>query len=414
MRRRILFLTPRFPYPLIGGDRVKAYHLLRLLAARHEVTCVTFNEEGDLTAEHRRAIADLGVELHVIPISRAKAVARVALTALSRKPLEMQYYADSKFQRTVQSLAQRKKLDVVIAFFMRTAEYALAIPGIPKILVAEDARLLTQRRSTGEFRFSPGYFMRVVERYKLKHYEPRIVGRFDRVTYVTEAEREYIMRYNPFLQASIVTNGVDLQDYPYASDQRHREGLVLCGKMDVHHNIRMALRVGKEIFPQLKKLYPALTFRIVGKNPVREIRLLAQRTEGIIITGEVARVQGHIQSGAVFIHPFEAGSGIQNKLLEAMALGTVAVTTPLGVSGIRAVDAVHCRIGETNDELISACARLLAAPPERARLAANARRLIETEHSWNTVREQLFGVLEHVLHESRQTQIIATPTEAML
>ena len=414
MQRRILFLTPRYPFPLIGGDRVKAYHLLRILAERYNVTCVSFSEEGKPSPARLDAIRDLGVDIHVIPLSKLKAIARVGLTAFSNKPFEVQYYSDARFRRIVESLHAQSPFDLAISFFMRTAEYALALPRVSRILIAEDARHLTQQRATASFHASSGYIMRTIERHKLMGYEPRIVDAFNVVTYVSGEERTYMERLNPRLRAAVVTNGVDLDEFHYSADQTPRQGIVLCGKMDVMHNVRMAMRAGKDIFPALRKTDPTLEFHIVGKNPSPDILKLARRTPGIVVTGEVSRVQPHIQSAAVFLHPQDTGSGIQNKLLEAMALGTAIVTTPLGVSGIRARDGAHLRITETTGECIAACKQLLASPGERGRLAANARRLVEQEYTWETVAEQLCDVVEQVMRSPHGSRTLIPSMEAVL
>ncbi len=411
MRDKILFLTPRYPFPLIGGDRVKAFHLLRLLSERFDVTCVSFVEDGPLSQERLDAIRKFGVKVHAIPLSRTKAISRVGLTALSAKPLEIQYYSDARYFRTVRALHRQSHFDIAISFFMRTAEYALALPNIRRILVAEDARILTQQRAMSSSRFKPANIMYALERRKLFRYEPRIAGEFNITTYVSEEERDFMVRLNPRINAEIITNGVDLHEFPFADNQAGRHGLILCGKMDVLHNIRMAMRVGTEIFPALKKKFPGLQFYIVGKNPVPELRDLARRTNGIVITGEVPRVQEYIQSAAVFIHPLDSGSGIQNKLLEAMALGTAAVTTPLGVSGIRAHDGVHLRITETSSESIAACAELLSSPEQRGQLAANARLLIERDHTWENVGMRLFDIIKRIYETPLLRQTIVAPME---
>jgi glycosyltransferase involved in cell wall biosynthesis len=314
---------------------------------------------------------------------------------LSAKPMEVQYYTDARFRRTVRTLNRRRPFDMAISFFMRTAEYPRELPGIPRILIAEDARILLQQRATSSFRLTPGYFMRAFEHKKLLRYEPRIINEFDVVTYVSEAERKYMQELNPAVRTEVVTNGVDISEFQFSSDQSRRKGIIFCGKMDVMHNVDMAVRIGKEIFPRLKKEFPDLEYLIVGKNPAHAVRALAQK--GIHVLGEVPRVQEYIQSAAVFVHPQEVGTGIQNKVLETMALGTPVVTTPLGISGINARDNVHARITTTTEECIAACAQLLRSEIERARIAQNARVLIEQEHTWEAVAGQMFAAMESVI-----------------
>ncbi|HET7152962.1 MAG TPA: glycosyltransferase [Candidatus Kapabacteria bacterium] len=393
-------MVPRYPFPLIGGDRVKSYHLLKILAQRHNVTCVSFVEDHPLKPEYIQAVEELGVKVYPISLHKVKAAMRVALTSLSAKPLEVQYYMDARFRRMVRMLHRLRPFDLAISFFMRTAEYARELPGTPRILIAEDARILLQQRAISSFRLSPGYFMRSLEHKKLLHYEPRIINEFDAVTYVSEAERAFMQKLNPEVRTAVITNGVDTDEFAFSADQSHRKGIIFCGKMDVMHNVDMAVRIGKEIFPRLKKEFPDLEYTIAGKNPVRAVRALARND--IHVLGEVPHVQESIRSAALFVHPQKVGTGIQNKILETMALGTPVVTTPLGISGINAQDGVHARITRTED-FVAVCAQLLRSEIDRARMAQNARALIEREHTWEAVASQMDAVMERVVGAPHKT-----------
>lgn len=412
MRPNVLFLTPRLPYPLVGGDRVKAYHLLRLLAEKYDVTCVSFMEGMPARREWIDAITNLGVDLHTITLSPAAAIARVARTILSEKPLEVQYYSHPKFSDTVVELAKKRTFDLVIAFFVRTAEYALLVPNVPRILVAEDARIILQERATAHPSLRPGYFMRSIERRKLLRYEPRILDAFDLTTYVSAVDRARMTQLNPGARTAIVTNGVDLDAFPFTADQAQRHGIVFAGKMDVMHNVRMAERIGKEIFPLLRAKYPGLTCTIVGQNPAPSIRRMAG--DGIVVTGEVPHVRENVSNAAVFMHPQIIGAGIQNKVLEAMALGTPVVTTPVGISGIAAQHGVHAMIGTTSQELAAAAETLLRDAALRETIARNARRLIEEQHTWSVVGRQLDDAIARVLGSRHDAPTMSKPAEAAI
>ena len=404
MRPNALFLTPRLPFPLVGGDRVKAFHLLKILSTKYNVTCVSFVEEAPVRHEWIQKISALGVDLHVIPLKPFAAKLRVARSIFSDKPLEVEYYSHHRFQEKVNELVGNKKFDIVFAFFMRTAEYARTLTGMPRVLIAEDARLLTHLRATTALNLSPGYFMSLIEREKLSRYEPSIVNDFDLTTFVSPIDRDLLLQFNPTARTAIITNGVDLDEFAFNPDQSKRSGIVFAGKMDVRHNVPMALRIGRELWPQLRKQFPTLQCRIVGKNPSASVRRL--RSLGVTVTGEVPHVRDYISSSAVFLHPQIIGAGIQNKVLEAMALGTPVVTTPVGIAGIRGKHGVHVMIGNSNAELVDLTARLLASPALRSELAQNARELVEADHTWELVATQLFSAIDLVNGLKSRPQVI--------
>jgi glycosyltransferase involved in cell wall biosynthesis len=397
MGLRILFLTPRYPFPLIGGDRVKAYYLLRGLAASHEVVCASMIEGADASVEQREALTGMGVRVETVLLSQFKAVARVALTVLSNKPLEIQYYTSRNFAALVDRLVVETKPDVIISFFMRTAEYALPYR-IPRVLVAEDARLLLQERATAGGFTGPGWVMRMAEKMKLRKYEPQIIGNFDRVTYVAELDRKKMQGMNPAARTAIVTNGVDLEAFPFNPDQSSRSGLVLAGKLDVLQSRVLAESLAREVMPLVRRQVPDAVCTIVGKNPPPAITRLA--CEYVRVIGEVPHMSPYLTSAAVFAHPLRVGAGIQNKVLEAMASGAPVVTTSEGISGIRAIDGEHAFVTRSTEEFANRSVALLRDASLRFRMATAAHALIERDHTWPAVLAQLQEVLDDVVPQS--------------
>ncbi|MBU3742100.1 MAG: hypothetical protein FGM24_07410, partial [Candidatus Kapabacteria bacterium] len=166
----ILFLTPRFPWPLIGGDRVKSYYVLRHLASRHHVILVSFNHGAPASTEQRCAIESLGVEVHDVALNPIVAGMASMRTLTTHLPLEIAFYTRPDFARVVESVLSNNKVDVGISFFMRTAEY-LRHRSMPKVLIAEDCRAEYQSRSTNAARSLHQKLIRWWETRKLRTYE---------------------------------------------------------------------------------------------------------------------------------------------------------------------------------------------------------------------------------------------------
>ncbi|MFI5263602.1 MAG: hypothetical protein ACHQM6_03705, partial [Candidatus Kapaibacterium sp.] len=149
--KKVLFLTYRFPYPLSGGDRLKSYHLLRHLSEISEVDLISLDEWQTATHENLTHIKQFASTVTVVPFSKAKAARRAAFSFFTKTPVEYAWYNSPQMQEVVDIALEHKRYDLIVCFFMRTAEYVKDVTDIPKILVAEDSRLLADERATEQF-----------------------------------------------------------------------------------------------------------------------------------------------------------------------------------------------------------------------------------------------------------------------
>ena len=177
--KKVLFLTYRFPYPLSGGDRLKSYHLLRHLSEISEVDLISLDEWSTATPENLSHIRKFANTVTAVPFYKASAIKRAAFSLFTKVPIEYAWYNSPQMQEVVDVALANKRYDLIICFFMRTAVYVKDITGTPKILVAEDSRLLTEERAIKNFSFSPEYFVRRIDASKLRTFVPEIMRHFD-------------------------------------------------------------------------------------------------------------------------------------------------------------------------------------------------------------------------------------------
>ena len=392
---RILFLSHRFPFPPIGGDRVKAYHLLRHLSRVASVDLISLDEA------HTATIEPQGLEgLHsstVVAFNRAKATARILASLGTSRPIEFAYYREPAMQMAVDRALAANRYDLIIAFFLRTAEYVTSWTKTPKLLIAEDARVILQERASRRFELSPQYAVRKIDAAKLKAYEPRIMASgFELVTFVAREDQSRILRADPSIPTAILSNGVDLKEWKFERAARAKE-IVFAGHLAIYHNVMMVERLINRIFPKIKQAIPDVRLTIVGKEPSTKLRDLIGRTAGARLHANVPDVKPFVARAAVFVHPQSVGAGIQNKLLEAMALGTAVVTTPVGASGIEGiVDGTHALVRTTDEDLAIATIQLLQDAAGRSAMASEARALIESRYSWEHVYTKLDAIIEQL------------------
>lgn len=395
---KILFLTPRFPYPLVGGDRIKSYHLIAHLASKYDVTLVSFYQGKTKypLKEHIAEVEKLGLDLHIVPISPMKAGLRILFTSLFKYPLEIGYYTQPEFARIVDSLLASKDFDFGISFFMRTAEYIKDTP-IKKILVSEDCRRLYQQRS---YEKSTGIGQKAIRRWEykmLKKYEPEIVNHFNVTTLVSNEDIKAMQSNNSNVHYALLSNGVDLDSFTPKDSDKEKIDMLFTGKLDLWANYLMINTIVKEILPGVRKKMPDIKFNIVGANPTNSI--LALQNEFINVYSNVPSMVPYLQKASIFIHPHQGGSGIQNKLLEAMACGIPVVTSPTGVQGIEATHGIDVMIGRDSEEMIRYTIKILTDKAFAEYIGNNARQLMIDTHSWKHIFDEIDSIMNKLLPE---------------
>lgn len=380
---------------MIGGDRIKPYNLLKHLAKSHNVHLVTFFQGGTPPKTYIKEITELGINLDYIPLYPIDAGLKTIKSFFNRLPLEIAYYTQSSFKKVVNELLKTKKFDLAFAFFMRTAEYLKDV-NIKKILIAEDCRTLYQYRSYKESKNLLQKSVRWWEYNKLKKYEPITTSYFDITTCVTDVDIEALRNLNSNAQYRLLTNGVDINKFVPPIDNSKRSYILFTGKLDLWANILMIKTIINEIFPIIKQQVPDIELKIVGSHPLPQIINMCKSDEKIELIADVPEMIPYLQSAKLFLHPHSGGSGIQNKLLEAMACGCPVVTTPTGIQGIDAKNGNDVLIGSNPLELAKHCVEILSNQELADKISKNARELIVNTHSWEIVFRDLDAIIDEL------------------
>lgn len=395
--KKVLFLTYRFPYPLSGGDRLKSYHLLRHLSEISEVDLISLDEWGSATPENLSHIRKFANTVTAVPFYKASAVKRAAFSLFTKTPVEYAWYNSPQMQEVVDIALQNKRYDLIICFFMRTAVYVKDVTDTPKILVAEDSRLLTEERAIKNFSFTPEYFVRRIDAAKLRTYEPEMMRHFDVTTFVAEHDESRSLAADPSLRTAILTNGVDTESYKFYEGEKEN-AILFAGHLGIYNSKLMVHRLLERIYPKIRERSPQTKLYIAGLKPESSLAKLIAATPGAELHENVPDMKEYYRKASLFIHPQEIGSGIQNKLLESMAMGTTVITTAIGASGIEGViDRMHVMVSESDEEFVETALSLLADKAESQRLAQNARKLIEQRYTWDRIFDSFDKIISGVL-----------------
>ena len=403
-RPRVLYLVHRFPFPPDKGDRIRAYHVLRTLRARCDVTVVTFADEP-VPPGHADRLGELCAELRVVPAGRGGRLAGAAWGLATGRSATEGAFASRAFACDVRGAAAANPPDAVLLSCGGLGRY-LDLPELAGVRAVTDFVDLDSRKwadyaAAAAF---PKSLLYRAEARRLRAAESRLLARSAAGTFVTDAEaalgrEELGGRDEPGGDGSLhaVTNGVDLDYYrppdgPRPDPPAGGGRVLFLGAMDYRPNVDAVTWFAREVWPAVRRAAPAATFEIVGRKPAGIVRALHGR-DGIAVTGTVPDVRPHLHAADVAVAPLRIARGLQNKVLEAMAAGVPAVCSPAAAEGLRAVPGRDFLPADAPDEWAAALAALLTDAPRRRALAAAGRAHVEAEHDWTRCLAPLFGLL---------------------
>lgn len=390
----ILVICSRTPWPLTGGAKLRLFNTAQILAQEHTVDILVI-DESPVIPDRRKALRDRFNDVRIFTYPNYSFPINAARGLVSSRPLQTHYYDFAEVRQWLDTYANR--YDLLYCNHIRTTEYARRLD-IPKIVDFVDAISRTYENATGTGLWRILY---PLETQRLRRYERTIAHEFDSSFIISESDRDHIGNES----IRVLPNGVADQflDAPpsAAGNDDSPPTLVFHGKMDYMPNVDAATWFADEIFPIVRARCPNTQFRIVGTNPTKRIRALDSRT-GIEVTGYVESVVDELVEATVAVAPMREGSGMQNKVLEAMATSTPVVTTPLGADGIAGTSGQQFSVAKKPEEFAHRVTTLTDAPDYRHSLGKCGRKLIHERYTWETAASILIETVTDTLTQSTQ------------
>lgn len=376
---KILFLTPRLPYPPRKGDQVVTYNRLRTLSTRHEITLLTFTD----------GIDDLDAEIvlrqycaRIIRIPHPKW--RIAWNLLSKGiwssiPLQVIYYWSPGFRAALTRLLAIEQFDLMHVFLVRLRPY-IEKTTLPVMMEYVDSMRLNLSRQVSVSRGWRRWLYKEEQR-RMDSYEPSTSAYVDSGIFVSDLDANYA----GYPQPLVLKNGVEIPDR-----QAICEGTVLAfsGNMGYLPNIQAVQWFVNHCWSTIRARHPKATFRILGDGAPGEILQLA-RIPGVELKGFVPNMAEALLDAAIAVAPMQSGSGIQNKILEAMACGLPVVTSTIGLGPIAATPGKEILVADSPREVIDAICYLLENHEIAKSIGAQGRRFVSVNHSWEKASEQI-------------------------
>ena len=382
----LLLLIHRIPYPPNKGDKIRSYHLLKHLAQHYKVHLATFVDDPD-DWQHVPTVKAMCTTSHFAKLGWLGGRLRSLVGLIAGRSLSYDFYRDAGMHAWVARTMGEHKIDRVMVFSSPMAQYADKYPQARRVVDLCDVDSDKWRQYAGKKSWPMNWLYRH-EADALLAYERHVAKTCDAALFVSSPEADLFRTLAPESDAKIgfFNNGVDTDYFsperqyerPYGKDERV---LVFTGAMDYWPNIDAVQWFAAEVFPKLHAAMPKLRFCIVGARPAAAVQALAQQA-GVIVTGTVPDVRPYIHHADIAVAPLRIARGIQNKVLEAMAMARPVIVSPQALEGIEATPGSELLLADGADAFIATITGLLGLETPDASLGAAARAKVEHQYSW--------------------------------
>lgn len=393
-RKRILLVTPRFPFPVIGGDKLRVYNIVKYLSNYYRFTLASlYSTNEEKNAQPERGIFD---EVHRFRQPKLSSYCYTAGSLIRGSSLQCGYFYNPKLKKLIDRTVSGH--DLVLAHLIRVSGY-LHGKKVPSICEMTDAISMNYERAGACGGRSLKKFIYRFEHKRCLDAERSCLAAFDGCVVVSRNDRDYLTgRYPQYSRKMhVIPNGVRVEDFPYRRENVSPEKIVFIGNMRTMQNADAACYFAREVFPAVRQRRPCATFWVIGADPGKEVRSLSS-LPGVVVTGRVEDVRAEAHDAAVSVCAVRVGAGIQNKVLESMAMGIPVVTTSVGAEGLLAQNGVHFTVADSPREFLSGVMEILADRAKAGALSKNARALVEERYSWEGMLRSYRDLVESVLN----------------
>ena len=381
---KIFVLLPRIPYPLEKGDKLRAFNQIKQLAKHNEIVLCALNDNAKVNEQDAfRALQPYCQSINFIKFNKAQILLGLVRAFFKGLPMQCGYFFNRKAAKKVNSLIAKHKPDLLYGQLLRTAEY-IRHRDIPKAIDYQDifSYGMKRRADIASFITRPVFNM---EYRRLKRFETITFDDFDVKTIISEPDRDLFPheRRNEIL---IIPNGVD-HDFFKPQEREKKYDLVFTGNMSYPPNVNAVDYLANEILPIVWKTLPETKLYIAGATPDPKVKKAA--SERIIVSGWLDDIRDAYAQSRVFIAPMRIGTGLQNKLLEAMSMRLPAITSPLANASLGAKPNEEILVGSNAEEMAQHIITLLTDKEKAERLAQAGFDFTNRVYDWGKATEIL-------------------------
>ena len=380
---KILVVLSRIPFPLEKGDKLRAYYQIKELSKWHDIYLVALYNRA-VPTEAMRELTPFCREVHFLKQHPVRSVFNMAGSLFLGLPLQCGYFYSHRNHKRIDKIIQSVQPDRIYCQLFRMAEYVRHCR-IPKVLDYQDAFSMgMERRAQKAFPlFRP--VMRM-ESHRIAHYETDIFDDFEHKTMITALDRDCIQ--HPMKEEIVVIpNGVDFSKFSHEEIPKTHD-LIFSGNMNYPPNVDAAVYLVKEILPELRKNHPDVRLMLAGADPAKKVRAL--QSNNVTVTGWVPTMTDCYAKSRIFVAPMRLGTGLQNKLLEAMSMGLPCVTSPLAGKPLSpAAEDGAIATCSTTWQYVDTLSKLLTDSAYYQELAQRGKDFVHERYDWTNATRKL-------------------------
>jgi sugar transferase (PEP-CTERM/EpsH1 system associated) len=390
-RPRVLYLVHRVPYPPDKGDRIRSFHLLRYLSRRADVYLACLADEP-VSDETRAALKRLCAGVAIVPLGNWSRWLRVPGALLGGRSISEGVFHSPPLVEVLRDWARQTSFHVSLASASSMVPYQRLdelqeVPAVVDLMDVDSQKWLDYAAAERGLRAR----LFLTEGRRLRELEQTLPSWAQAVTLVSDAEAELFRQFCSWEGVHAVTNGVDLDYYRPADPPPAENGCVFVGALDYRPNVDAACWFSREVWPAILRQHPEARLRLVGRQPVQEVVRLGQ-VPGVEVVGQVPDVRPYVAEAAIVVAPLRIARGIQNKVLEALAMAKPVVASPQGLNGLGNKLDLPALTASERSEWVEHIVRLLENPTLRRQLGAAGRNYVEVHHDWERCLEP-FGLI---------------------
>lgn len=379
---KIFVLLSRVPFPIEKGDKLRAFHQLRYLSQKHEIILVALNQ-GLVNHNAVQKLKEICSQVHVIRFSYLQICINLVRAFFTGKPLQVGYFYNTMSKWKIDSLLAETRPDHIFCQLLRMSEY-VRHSAIPKTLDYMDvfSTGMKRRAETSSWWLKPLFML---EYRRLLKYEHAIFAEFNNKVIISFPDRDLIPHPDN-RKIAVVPNGVD-HNYFKPLVRNKEYDVVFTGNMGYPPNVNAAEYLISEIIPIVRNRIPGVKVMLAGANP--HIRVQSLADDKIKVTGWVEDMRECYASSKIFIAPMRIGTGLQNKLLEAMSMGMPCITSALANQALGAAENREILVGRSPEEFAGHIIKLLTDPEFAESIASAGMSFVRQTYDWDNSTMQI-------------------------
>jgi sugar transferase (PEP-CTERM/EpsH1 system associated) len=390
---RIFFVCRRVPFPPDRGDKIATFNQIRHLSARHDVHVFCLGD-GRQDLDNIQGLREYAKSVTAAPINALTVKLRALKALFSGKPLSVAALNDVELHTAIRDKFDELRPDLIIVYSCNVAQFAERFSQVPRIMQFGDLDSLKWRQYADRSKI-PLKWIYAIEQRRLLAYERRIAHIFSRALVHTDVEKRDFERLIPGVPVALVGNGVNLDYFRPGGEPKRPASIIFTGVMDYRPNVDAVVWFCNEILPFVRAQIPEASFMICGSRPVPAVRRLGKHT-GVTVTGRVPDTRPYLDRAEIFVAPLRIARGVQNKVLEALAMGLPCVVSMAAWSGTVIPHGEGILATDNAEEFAEHVIRLMQDGKWRAEMARKARAAAEANYEWKAQMARLDQVIAAV------------------